>query len=132
MTNTATGYRTPASHFDLPPAAVIAMRTALACAGYDELLETVAHPRHCERSEAIQGRGKTSRVVLDCFVALLLAMTVLKHRTSLFRVFANVVRSHRDPLCDCTTGKSRRIRENLSSRRSKNKSLRENPKSNLK
>jgi hypothetical protein len=36
-----------------------------------------------------------------------------------------------DALCDCTTGKSRHLRENLSSRRSKNKSLRVDPKSNL-
>ncbi|MDB5514022.1 MAG: hypothetical protein JWQ17_780 [Tardiphaga sp.] len=31
-------------------------------------------PRHCERSEAIQGHGKE----LDCFVAALLAMTEAK------------------------------------------------------
>jgi hypothetical protein len=31
--------------------------------------------RHCERSEAIQGQGKTAYVALDCFVASL-AMTV--------------------------------------------------------
>jgi hypothetical protein len=33
-------------------------------------------PRRCERSEAIQSQGKTSRIALDRFVALLLAMTV--------------------------------------------------------
>jgi hypothetical protein len=107
MTNTASGYRTPASRFDLPP--VIA-----------------------SASEAIQGPGNTARRTLDCFVALLLAMTMLKHRASRFRMFANVIRSQRDALCDCMTGKSRGFRENLSSLTCKNKSLRVDPKSNLK
>jgi hypothetical protein len=38
-------------------------------------ISKISPGRHCERSEAIQDHGKTTHAVLDCFVALLLAMT---------------------------------------------------------
>jgi hypothetical protein len=70
-------------------------------------------------------------VALDCFVALLLAMTMLQHCALLVRRFRVFARLQRDALCNCPTGKSRRIRENMSTPTSENKSLRVDPKSNL-
>jgi hypothetical protein len=56
---------------------------------------------HCERSEAIQGQGKTARVALDCFVALLFAMTALAYRALLFGMSASGARY----LTRCVTAK---------------------------
>src|SRR5882757_10340207 len=43
--------------------------------GGRERTACAAKARHCERSEAIQGHGKTARRTLDCFASL--AMTVV-------------------------------------------------------
>ena len=64
-------------------------------------------------------------MALDCFASL--AMTMWRHHASPLATFFLQC----DALCDCPTGKSPRFYKNLSSHRSKNKSLRDDPKSNL-